>query len=127
MCALIAIAVLSGHQSFEVASVRESRLPGGGWKLTPPGQVAFTSVPVRTILAMAFDVPLSLIPVKVFGGSPTILERLFTIEAKREPAQDSRAMLRALLAERLGLRTHTDGCIGCASYLWNMYGISYAK
>jgi uncharacterized protein (TIGR03435 family) len=53
-------------------------------------------------------VPLSLERFKFVGGSPMILTKLFTIQAKGEPGHDSLAMLRTLLAERFGLRIHKE-------------------
>ena len=107
--AAVSIAVLSSQQpSFDVASVRETKPPNLGWTISAPGQVTFTSVPLRTIITVAYGVPLSLERHKFVGGPLKILATPFTIQAKGDPAQNSLTMLRTLLAERFGLRTHSE-------------------
>jgi uncharacterized protein (TIGR03435 family) len=108
-CLVISVSTLAGQQpSFEVASVRESQGPNGGWTYSPSGEVRFASVPLRTIITVAYDIPLSLEQVKFVGGSSQILATRFTIDAKGTPPQNRLPMLRTLLAERFGLRTHTE-------------------
>ena len=104
-----ALAIWGGqHSSFDVASVKPTNAPDGGWALSPSGEVRFNSIPLHRIIAVAYGVPLNVARVKFVGGSPKILASSFTVHAKGSPGNDQLEMLRTLLAERFQLRTHTE-------------------
>src|SRR5215475_12764716 len=101
--------------SFEVASVRpngsgENR---GYFQVQPGGRVAITNMPLRQIVAFAYGIDSSLIRFSLIGGSSKVLDSRFDIqavppashEADHPPRRDdSLMMLRAVLADRFGLR-----------------------
>jgi uncharacterized protein (TIGR03435 family) len=101
-------ASLSAQQpAFDVASVKPSTAPANGWRFPPSGFSA--NEDLYWIIAAALEVEPRLTAIKIVSP-PDQLKRIlatrFEIEAKGEGNQ--RAMLRTLLAERFGLRTHSE-------------------
>ena len=94
-------------QSFEVASVKEHTgpMPRIG-VTTKDNRLIGDACGVKMLVMFAFDVK----PYQIVGGGP---DMFFDVEAKGEgeaiPSRDQfRAMLRALLADRFKLRTHSE-------------------
>jgi len=107
--------VLALGQSFEVASVKPAGPPAVGQKFksggpgtSEPGRVTFTGVPLSSLLAEAYDVWQD----QVIGPAwISEWRNSFTIAATMPPSttvEQYRAMLRNLLAERFGVRTHRE-------------------
>ena len=102
--------------SFEVASIHENTSGESQSFWTPPalashGETSIVNAPLRYIIAQAYDINLRDERFKLVGGPEDILSKHFDIRAK--PATETtRAqgllMLRTLLAERFGLRIHTE-------------------
>jgi uncharacterized protein (TIGR03435 family) len=98
---------------FEVASVKVNTSPtrDGNATIPPSGLVSFTNVELREIVILAFEITRETARFALTGASGGIMRTRFDIRAK--PADDVtpgqvRAMLRALLTQRFGLRTHTE-------------------
>lgn len=103
--------VSAQSQRFEVASIRENTTidgPGveGGADITPSGYYARRES-LFNLISFAYGIPEAearpRIDYSTVGTS--VLRRRFDIDARGQG--DTRAMLRTLLAERFGLRTHT--------------------
>ncbi len=109
------LCALALGQSFEVASVKPAgpivmgqKFKSGGPGTAEPGRVTFTHVPLSFLLSEAHDVWQDQVV-----GPAWISERPhnFTIVATMPPSttvEEYRAMLRNLLAERFGVRTHRE-------------------
>jgi len=105
----LAIGLSAQEPAFEVASVKPSKATSGGFsRFYPPGAVEFFSTRLDQIIARAYGVELSQQRVRFVGGPEPLLRSRFDLQAKGDPANDSRAMLRTLLKERFGLRVHTE-------------------
>ena len=107
--ALICSQSFAQQPAFEVASVRPSNGPAGGWQFPPSGGFTAQGVDLYTLVVTAFEIPLPLMKVKLVWP-PEALKRILTtrfdIQAKGQG--DQRALLRTLLVERFGLRSHTE-------------------
>ena len=109
-----------GDRHFEVASVKPTSpqffqgAPGGlaelrrvGISTLPGGRFTASTVTLKMLIANAFDVR----DYQIEGGPPWLTSDFFEITATAgadASPTDVRSMLRTLLAERFGLRTHTD-------------------
>ena len=109
--ALIHVDAQSPQPSFDVASVKENRSGSGAGGISPPtpGRWRITNTPLRFIMLEAFD----LRDHELIGSPEWTESTAFDITAtySAEPAltrQDTRAMLRTLLADRFGLKTHRE-------------------
>ena len=103
------------HQipAFEVASVKlnKSGSDRGSWHISASPLIMITNMPLHTIVAEAYGISASLERFVLKGGTREILSARFDINAKRPdgaPADQNKAMLRTLLAERFGLRSRTE-------------------
>ena len=117
----LSVALLAQSQpekplSFEVASIHENMYGESRWFWTSPalasrGEASIVNAPLRGIIAQAYDINPLNERFTLVGGPDDILSKHFDIRAK--PAREAtRAegllMLRTLLAERFGLRIHTE-------------------
>ena len=112
-----------GDRHFEVASVKPMLSPfdqgrmsanGGAVELSrigistqPGGRFTAGTVTLKQLIANAFDVR----DYQIEGGPPWLTSDYFEVTANAgadASPDDVRSMLRTLLAERFGLRTHTD-------------------
>jgi uncharacterized protein (TIGR03435 family) len=98
---------------FEVASVKvnASGDTESTWTFPPSGRIHMTNVTVREIVIQAFQLNRQLARFALVGGSDSLMRTRFDISAKPPddaPAGQTPAMLRTLLTERFGLRTHTE-------------------
>ena len=97
--------------AFEVASVRANTGPIGDQPGRPTpelsgGTLVIRNEPLLYLIEWAYDLPRTQI-----DGPAWLMEALFDIAAKTgSPANETqmRLMLRRLLAERVGLKTHTE-------------------
>src|SRR5688572_13921566 len=92
---------LMGAQSsplYEVASVKVSPTQGG-FRISPTGGVRFAGTELRTIIAVAYDIPRQLEHLVIDGGDVKFLRQPY-FEIDVRGTGDSRAMLRAVLADR---------------------------
>ena len=97
---------------FDVASVKPSATNDGAFRaVVRPDGVAFSNVPLRSIVAVAHGMGLFEQPWKVTGGPEELMSARFSISAKtseRATPADIRGMLRALLGERFGLKAREE-------------------
>lgn len=106
---LLLSAGVGAQQRFEVASVREkTSQESGSFSLAP---VRFVNMPLNTIIALAYVENLreALTQQHRFDFSKVngrLLETKFDIDTRGDG--DQREMLRTLLQERFGLRTHNE-------------------
>jgi uncharacterized protein (TIGR03435 family) len=109
--ALVVTAALSAQEpEFEIASVKPTTSPGGTWAFFP-GEARFEGHALDLIIPAAFDVPMQVASLKIAWTTAAETMRRsprFQIFAKGDRNADSKAMLRTLLKERFGLRTHTE-------------------
>jgi len=109
---VVTAAAQSPALSFDVASIKENRaVTGNNWGITPatPGRMRIIGTPLRFILHYAFNVK----DHQLIGAPDWADSISFDITATyaADPAQtenDTRAMLRTLLADRFGLKTHSE-------------------
>ena len=110
-CALGAIA--QAPLAFDVASVKEntSANDSGQWGIMPPtpGRMRITNTPLRFILHYAFQVR----DHQLIGAPEWTESARFDINATYQAdaartEDDTRSMLRTLLADRFGLKTHRE-------------------
>jgi uncharacterized protein (TIGR03435 family) len=117
--AIASLPLLAQQPEFEAASVRPSAPDATGFsKQLGRGSARYVNYTLRGIIADAYGVSnvasaeaADLSRFKLVGGPNDILSRSFNIDAKGSPSADaaqSRAMLRALLAERFRLRVRTE-------------------
>ena len=116
-----AVRASSQAASFEVATIKANHSPrdrstqgcngiDGGDKSIPVGRCVFRNVPLKLVLALAFEVPAG--QMKLIDGGPSWLDTArYDIEAKSESlgtqAQLHR-MLQTLLIDRLKLKVHQE-------------------
>ncbi|MGH9240757.1 MAG: TIGR03435 family protein [Vicinamibacterales bacterium] len=98
---------------FEVASVKvnASGDTESMWTFPPSGQIHMTNVTVREIIIQAFQLNRQLARFALVGLPERFVRTRFDITAKPPddaPTGQTPAMLRGLLTERFGLRTHTE-------------------
>lgn len=103
---------------FDVASVRlnDSGNNRSTLGVQPSGRVAITNMPLRQIIAYAYGIRFTLLKFSLIGGSDKLLDSRFDVQAvppSQEPdkpaaKEDSLMMLRALLADRFGLRIRVE-------------------
>lgn len=119
---LVAIISLAGNvsaqsdlsgPSFEVASVKpsEGNSSSGVFNVTNPNRVRISGQPLQRIIGLAYGFQLSTIRYRVQGGPDRVMSATFDIEATTtEPstAERNQLMVRRLLVERFGLRTHLE-------------------
>ena len=112
LIACLSSAAAQGPARFEVASIRENTTIGGpgvesGADITPTGYYARRES-LFNLISFAYGIPdidaRSRIDYSKVGAS--VLRRTFDINARGQG--NTRAMLRTLLAERFGLRMHTE-------------------
>jgi uncharacterized protein (TIGR03435 family) len=106
--AIVATPLLAGQATFDAASVKPNRsgFPGGTTDFRP-GQFVATNQTLRFILSAAFNVE----DFRIVGAPDWIDKDRFDIQARAtSPVTRAEAMpmLRALLAERFSLKTHTE-------------------
>lgn len=108
-CALGAIA--QSPLAFDVASVKENTSVSdtGGIAPATPGRVRITNMPLRLVLLDAFR----LMDHQLIGAPEWTESARFDINATYQAdaartEDDARAMLRTLLADRFGLKTHRE-------------------
>lgn len=97
---------------FDVASVKpnEDVNEAATYTVRPNGLI-LANLPLRQIISLAYDLGLEAPGWRLVGGSLTLMASRFTINANTErPSTPSeiRVMLRALLADRFGLRLHQE-------------------
>jgi uncharacterized protein (TIGR03435 family) len=113
--AVISALAVAGAQSpppaFDVASVKEntSVSDAGGFAPPTPGRVRITNTPLRFVLLQAFQ----LMDHQLIGAPAWTESARFDITATYQAdaartEEDTRAMLRTLLADRFGLKTHRE-------------------
>jgi uncharacterized protein (TIGR03435 family) len=108
--AFVSPALVAQEPRFEVASVRVNTEPpdadnsSGPLGPTPTGFVA-DNAELLSLITYAWDIPLQHTRLRV-GASRDVMSRRFVINAKGDG--DRRAMLRTLLAERFGMKVHTE-------------------
>lgn len=108
----VAVYLSAQDPAFDVASIKvRDTTAAGPTGVSPRGEIWIDGGSLRTIVPFAFDVPIPVQNLKVvWSPAAAKLARtpLFEIQAKGNPSNDTRAMLRTLLRERFGLRTHTE-------------------
>ncbi len=100
---------------FEVASVKENTSPErrASRRFMPGGRVEIRNMSLRMLVGFAYGIDTSAEDFRLSGGPEDLLKRRFDINAVA-PADslptpsDLVRMLRALLAERFALTTHTE-------------------
>ena len=99
----------SSTATFEVASVKPNK--SGDQRvmmsMPPTGRVTATNIPVRLLIQQAYDVQ----PFQIVGGPGWIASDRFDVTAKGPEGatpEQIRPMMRALLADRFKLITHTE-------------------
>lgn len=96
--------------SFDVASVKENESDGTSWSsYWSPGRLTIKNMPLRRILAHAYDVALERFAIA--GINSKVLDRRFDIQATTPgdvPEDQIRPMIRNLLVERFHLRLHWE-------------------
>jgi uncharacterized protein (TIGR03435 family) len=100
---------------FEVASVKESKSaePRASRRFLPGGRVEISDFPLRMLIGLAYGIDTVAQPFRLTGGPGKLLERRFDISAKASadlasaPA-DLVIMIRALLADRFGFKSHVE-------------------
>lgn len=105
----IAAQQAASDPTFEVASVRPNTSGYAGWRLEPQagGRLTGTNVPAAALIRFAYDLP----DFQISGGPGWLGSDRFDIAAKAEgdaPVNQTRLMLRTLLAERFKLTVHTE-------------------
>jgi uncharacterized protein (TIGR03435 family) len=110
---LFALAVLALAQSFEVASIKPNAAGDNRamMRMEPGGRFTASGATVRMLVGIAFDVR----DFQVLNAPGWSAAERFDIQAKapdsmgdRVPMDQVRRMLRALLAERCQLQTHSE-------------------
>jgi uncharacterized protein (TIGR03435 family) len=125
----VRVAAQEQAPAFEVASIAPSQVTAttgpasaSAFHASPSGIVTFTNYPVRSLIALAYGIEWHAVRYTLEGGPPAVLSARFDIRAKVPPdrpsipADDAEAsvrstaqlMLRALLAERFGMRAHIE-------------------
>jgi uncharacterized protein (TIGR03435 family) len=116
--AVLVLATVSAQEPppiFEVASIRPSPRdsPYGTnslWEFLPQGDVTFRNATLRLMIAIAYGIDTQF-QHRLLAGTQATLDERFDIQAKA-PAGATRLqsalMLRGLLEERFGLRTHVE-------------------
>jgi len=99
--------------SFTVATIKPSDAPNpGGFMTFPgPGRLSAPNFPLQMLIGFAYSGEVPGGGLEVTGGPDWIRQDRYNVQAQAEgtPAQpELRLMLRALLAERFGLKVHTD-------------------
>ena len=104
-------AAQSSQPSFDVASVKENTSGSGAGGFAPPtpGRMRITNTPLRFILEYAFQLRRhQLIGLPEWAESVAFdMTATFPIDPPRTE-DDRRAMLRGLLVDRFGLKTHRE-------------------
>lgn len=102
--------------SFEVVSVRinRSNAEGQSMRLQPGGRAVVTNTPLRPLILTAYE----LLPQQLAGGPPWIDSERFDIVAQANqnllpslpggPPGSAQLALQRLLADRFGLKVHTE-------------------
>lgn len=101
--------------AFEAASIRprEHNQGTGYFQIQPSGRVVYTNMTLRMVIIEAYEIDITTQRFLLVGGSDDVLEARFDITAtppdndERGPRQ-TRRMLQTLLADRFGLRMHTE-------------------
>ena len=111
MSALAVVVAQSPQLAFEVASVKENTSVSdeGGFAPPTPGRMRITNTPLRFVVLHAFH----LMDHQLIGAPDWTESARFDINATYQPdatrtEDDARAMLRTLLADRFGLKTHRE-------------------
>ncbi len=106
---VLAVGVLAQAPTFDVASVK--RNPTGGTRVsveTPPGRFQATNTPLRFLIRWSYRMA----EPRIVGGPDWIGVDRFDIAATASAdgwtGERTRQMVRALLADRFGLATHTE-------------------
>jgi uncharacterized protein (TIGR03435 family) len=126
---LVRVAAQGQAPAFEVASVRPSQVTATSgpasaslFRASPSGIVTYTNYSVRSMIMQAYGIDWTAANYALEGGPPEVLSARFDIHAKvpldaptiqaTDPeasvAASAQLMLRTLLAERFGLRAHTE-------------------
>lgn len=117
---VIGMAMVSSAQAptaqptFEVASVRPNSSGETRQSLAwPKGSLTAINMPLRMLIAQAYAIPIQFQrrDFAIVGGPGDLLAERYDIQARLpDTAPDGQhfAMLRSLLAERFGLRVHTE-------------------
>jgi len=101
----------SAEPRFEIASVKPSADPAALQLQVRPDGLTLGSVPLRDLIAFAYDLGTSALDSRLIGGPGDLLTTPYTVIAKapdRVTPADMRAMLRTLLTERFNLRLHSE-------------------
>ena len=103
---------------FDVASVKRAptnaptafieTLGSGVARVTVPGQLRLRKMSLRMMVAWAYQIPEAREYLVDWSARASLRDEVFDIEAKGDPANDLRTMLRTLLTLRFGLRVHTE-------------------
>lgn len=102
--------------SFDVASIKKNTSGSTTSYNTPPGliregQISMVNAPLRAIISSAYDIDAFNQRFRLVGGPESLLSTRFDIRAKpTSPVsrREAQAMFRSLLAERFGLRVHSE-------------------
>ncbi len=102
----------SGTAAFDVASVKRfdpapGQRPSDSISIMPGGRVTAPGAALRELVRTAYG----MLDVQLVDSGRLLSNQRYEIEARTRPdvtAADARAMLRALLAERFGLRAHQE-------------------
>lgn len=100
---------VAGDPAFEAATVRPNTSGYVGWRLEPQpgGRLTGTNVPAAALIRFAYDLP----DFQVSGGPGWLASARFDVAAKAEgdaSVNETRLMLRTLLADRFKLTAHTE-------------------
>jgi uncharacterized protein (TIGR03435 family) len=114
----VTIAAQNQPLTFEVASVRPNGSGINRWTfgVQRSGRVFVTNTPLREIIAFAYGIDGTNERFSLIGGTDKLLQSRFDIQAvppsrlddQPPRKEDSLVMLRALLADRFGLRMRTE-------------------
>jgi uncharacterized protein (TIGR03435 family) len=95
--------------SFEAASIKENKSGRPGWELEPQpgGRLTATNVTAAALVRFAYERP----DFQVTGGPGWLNSDRFDVAAtagRDQPIDETRRMLRQLLADRFGMTVHTE-------------------
>ena len=105
--------IVAGTQAFEVTSIRQSLSSDTQMSLiiTPQGTLTAVNAPLRALIVQGLHINPLFEKHVLIGGPDRILSARFDVLGKppREVSREAGVvMLRTLLKERFGLRTHTE-------------------
>ena len=117
---IVSFAILTAGQekppervAFDVASVRVNTTGSDSsyFRIPPAGAVVLTNATLTDMIVRAYEVPATLSKYLTVGGSRSILERRFDVQAVPAAGtspQKLSLMLQTLLGERFGVKAHFE-------------------